>query len=106
MIIAVLQEHAHLNLTNQDVFVNVVGGMRIEEPAADLAVALAIASAYRKKPLDPSAVAIGEIGLSGEIRHITQLEKREKEAKKLGFSKLVSPSLYKKIAQAIAALVR
>ncbi len=106
MIIAVLQEHAHLNLTNQDVFVNVVGGMRIEEPAADLAVALAIASAYKKIPLSSSAVAIGEIGLSGEIRNITQLQKREKEARKLGFNTLISPSLYKKIAQAIVSQVK
>lgn len=106
MIIAVLQEHAHLNLTNQDIFVNIVGGMRIEEPAADLAVALAIASAYRKRALDQSAVAIGEIGLSGEIRRVTQSDKREKEAKKLGFTKLATPALYKKIAQAIGALVK
>jgi len=106
MIIAVLQEHAHLNLTNQDIFVNIVGGMRIEEPAADLAVALAIASAYRKRALDPNAVAIGEIGLSGEIRRVTQSDKREKEAKKLGFIKLATPTLYKKIAQAIGALVK
>ncbi len=106
MIIAVLQEHAHLNLTNQDVFVNIVGGMRIEEPAADLAVALAIASAYRKRALDPNAVAIGEIGLSGEIRRVTQSDKREKEAKKLGFTKLATPALYKKIGQAIAAQIK
>lgn len=106
MIIAVLQEHAHLNLTNQDVFVNVVGGMRIEEPAADLAVALAIASAYRKRALDPSTIAIGEIGLSGEIRHVTQSDKREKEAKKLGFTQLITPDLYKKIAQAITAKLK
>lgn len=106
MIIAVLQEHAHLNLTNQDVFVNIVGGMRIEEPAADLAVALAIASAFRKHSLPSDLVAIGELGLSGEIRSVTQIEKREKEAKKLGFSKLVTPKLYKKIAQSIGALLK
>lgn len=103
MIIAVLQEHAGLNLTNQDVFVNIVGGMRIEEPAADLAVALAIASAYKKKPISNKAIAIGEIGLSGEIRNVTQSEKREKEAKKLGFTKIIAPSVFKKISQAIAS---
>lgn len=106
MIIAVLQEHGHLNLTNQDVYVNIVGGMNIEEPAADLAVALAIASSYKKKALPPSTIAVGEIGLSGEIRQVTQSEKRLKEAKKLGFTKVASPESYKKIAQAITALVK
>lgn len=106
MIIAVLQEHAHINLTNQDVFVNIVGGMRIEEPAADLAVALAIASAYRKRSLDANLIAIGELGLSGEIRSVTQLDKRLKEAKKLGFSTTATPVLYKKIAQAVGTLVK
>lgn len=106
MIIAVLQEHGHINLTNQDVYVNIVGGMNIEEPAADLAVALAIASSYKKKPLPPSTIAIGEMGLSGEIRNITQAEKREKEAKKLGFTQIISPKNYTKIEKAIQALVK
>jgi DNA repair protein RadA/Sms len=106
MIIAVLQEHAHVNLTNQDVFVNVVGGMHIEEPAADLAVALAIASAYRKRPLPADLIAVGELGLSGEIRSVTQTEKREKEAKKLGFTKTITPQKYRKISEAIAALTK
>ena len=106
MIIAVLQEHGHLNLTNQDVYINIVGGMNIEEPAADLAVALAIASSYKKVPLPPSAIAIGEMGLSGEIRKVTQIEKREKEAKKLGFTQIISPKNYTKIEKAIQALVK
>ncbi len=101
MIIAVLQEHANLNLSNQDVYVNVVGGMNIEEPAADLAVALAIASAYRKKPLSSSSVAVGEIGLSGEIRNVTQIDKRLKEATKLGFTDIISPAKFKNLAECI-----
>jgi DNA repair protein RadA/Sms len=95
-----------VNLTNQDVFVNVVGGMHIEEPAADLAVALAIASAYRKRPLPADLIAVGELGLSGEIRSVTQTEKREKEAKKLGFTKTITPQKYRKISEAIAALTK
>lgn len=105
MIIAVLQEHANLNLSNQDVYVNVVGGMNIEEPAADLAVALAIASAYRKKPLSSSAVAVGEIGLSGEIRNVTQIDKRLKEATKLGFTDIIAPAKFKNLAECIGKVL-
>lgn len=106
MIIAVLQEHGHLNLTNQDVYINIVGGMNIEEPAADLAVALAIASSYKKVPLSSSAIAIGEMGLSGEIRKVTQLDKRVKEAKKLGFTTIISSENYQKIDKAIKNFVK
>lgn len=106
MIIAVLQEHGHLNLTNQDVYINIVGGMNIEEPAADLAVALAIASSYKKVPLPSSAIAIGEMGLSGEIRKVTQLEKRVKEAKKLGFTTIISSENYQKIDKAIKNFIK
>lgn len=104
MIIAVLQEHGKLNLTNQDIYINVVGGMKIEEPAGDLAVALAIYSAFKKKPLPHDLVVFGEIGLSGELRNVTQLERRIKEAKKLGFEKVITPKQTKTIAQAVQNL--
>lgn len=106
MIIAVLQEHGHLNLSNQDVYVNIVGGMYIEEPAADLAVALAIASSYKKKALPESMIAVGEMGLSGEIRNVSQLDKRIKEAKKLGFEKIVSPENVRKIAECLSKFLK
>ena len=101
MIIAVLQEHGHINLANQDIFINVVGGMRIEEPAGDLAVALAIVSSFQKKPFTAEAVVFGEIGLSGELRNVTQHEKRMKESQKLGFDKIMTPKEIKNIQQAI-----
>lgn len=83
LLIAVLQKHASLNLTDQDVYVNVAGGLKLKDPAVDLAVCLAIASSFKKAPLNPSLVAYGELGLSGEIRPASQEKKREHEAKRL-----------------------
>jgi DNA repair protein RadA/Sms len=87
-----LQKRVGLGLGGQDVYANVVGGMRIGEPAADLAVALAIASSFRDSPFDPRAVAIGEIGLSGELRSVSQMERRLGEAQRLGFKRAVIPA--------------
>ncbi|NJP06643.1 MAG: DNA repair protein RadA [Chloroflexaceae bacterium] len=85
MLIAVLTKRVGLPLFNQDVYVNIVGGLRIAEPAADLAVALAIVSSYRNQQIDPDSVLIGEVGLSGEMRSVSQLNQRLSEAAKLGF---------------------
>ncbi|MBR6728798.1 MAG: DNA repair protein RadA, partial [Clostridia bacterium] len=76
LIIAVLEKRVGLNLTNQDSYVNIVGGIRLDEPAVDLAAALAIASAFRNKPIESSLAAIGEIGLTGELRAVSQIERR------------------------------
>jgi DNA repair protein RadA/Sms len=92
LLVAVLQKRVGLGLGGQDVYANVVGGMRIGEPAADLAVALAIASSFRDRPVDPESVAIGEIGLAGELRSVGQIERRLGEAKRLGFGKAVIPA--------------
>jgi DNA repair protein RadA/Sms len=92
LLVAVLQKRVGLALGGQDIYANVVGGMRIGEPAADLAVALAIASSVRDRPVDPELVAIGEIGLSGELRSVSQIERRLGEAQRLGFSKAVIPA--------------
>jgi len=89
LLIAVLQRHAGVSLDSSDIFVNIVGGLKISEPAADLAVALAIASSKAKRPLPPDLTIFGELGLSGEIRSVSQLAKRQAEAKKLGFGKTV-----------------
>ncbi len=91
MLVAVLSKRVGLPLFNQDIYVNIVGGMRISEPAADLAVALAIASSFRNARTDPDLVLIGEIGLSGELRSVSQLERRLSEAVKLGFRHAVAP---------------
>ncbi len=89
--IAVLSRRVGLRLADQDVFVNVVGGLRIGEPAADLAVAAAIASSVRDAPLPADAALIGEIGLSGELRAVSQLPARLREAAKLGFRRVIVP---------------
>jgi DNA repair protein RadA/Sms len=92
MLVAVLSKRVGLPLFNQDIYVNVVGGMRITEPAADLAVAVAIASSFRNQRVDPDLALVGEIGLSGELRSIGQLERRLVEASKLGFKRTLYPS--------------
>src|SRR5262249_47916626 len=74
MIIAVLEKRAELRLAADDVFVNIAGGVKVVEPAVDLAVALAIASAHTNRPLPPGTFAVGELGLGGEIRSVPQLE--------------------------------
>ena len=89
LLVAVLQKRVGLGLGGQDVYANVVGGMRVGEPASDLAVALAIASSFRDRPIDSRLVAIGEIGLSGELRSVSQVERRLSEARRLGFDKAV-----------------
>jgi len=88
---AVLSRRVGLNLSNQDIFVNVVGGLKIEEPAADLGVALAVASSFKEVPVYADLVAVGEIGLSGELRSVSQLDKRLNEAARLGFKRCLVP---------------
>ncbi len=89
MLLAVLEKRIGLRLGEQDVYVNVAGGVRVIEPAADLAVTLAIASNFREQPIDPQTVLLGEVGLGGEIRAVAQIEKRLREASRLGFSRAV-----------------
>lgn len=95
MLIAVLGKRVGLPLFNQDIYVNVVGGLRITEPAADLAVATAIASSFRNQRVDPALALVGEIGLGGELRTVSQLDRRLGEAAKLGFGRALYPSLAK-----------
>ena len=89
--LAVLTRRVGLRLGDQDVFVNVVGGLRIEEPAADLAVAAAVASSLQDKPLPADLAFVGEVGLTGEVRSVAQLPTRLREAAKLGFRRVVVP---------------
>ena len=90
-ILAVLEKRIGLNLSKQDVYVNVIGGLEIDEPAADLGVALAVTTCARDVVVSPDTVIVGEIGLSGEIRPVNNLDKRIKEAEKLGFKKIIVP---------------
>lgn len=91
MIIAVLSTRYGLNLYDKEVYLNVVGGLRLNEPGADLAVALSLISAAKDRPVPRDCMVVGEIGLSGEVRMISQIESRLKEAEKLGFTKAVVP---------------
>jgi DNA repair protein RadA/Sms len=91
MLLAVLHRHAGIGVHDQDVFVNAVGGVRIEEPAADLAVVLAIISSFRNRPLPEKLVVFGEIGLAGEVRPAPRGQDRLREAAKLGFRRALIP---------------
>jgi len=91
LLVAMLERRTKLNLAEQDIYINIVGGMRITEPAADLAICMAIASASKGMQLKQNAVVFGEVGLSGEIRRVTQIEKRIAEAVKLGFDVAIGP---------------
>jgi len=96
-VLAVLEKRVGLNLSNQDVYVNVMGGIEVDEPAADLGVALAIATCARDVVVDPQTVIIGEIGLSGEIHPVSNLERRLNEAVMSGFKKAIVPFANKDI---------
>ncbi len=89
MILAVLEKRCNMNLGTQDVYVNIIGGMRVDEPAVDLAVAMAIVSSNKNKIIDKQTVFIGEIGLTGEVRSINNVEKRVREIAKMGYKNIV-----------------
>ena len=100
MLLAVLDKRAGLQIGAQDVFVNVVGGMQVSEPAADLALSLAVASSFRERPVPQDMVVVGEVGLGGEVRGVTQIGLRLREAGKLGFKRAIVP---RDSAKAVAA---
>lgn len=99
-LIAVLVKRCHLSLQTQDIHLNVVGGLQIKEPAADLAVATAIVSAAKNKSL-PNVVVFGEVGLAGEVRPIPRPEQRAKEAEKMGFQKVIAPPSIKNLEEMV-----
>ncbi len=92
LLVAVLEKKVGLHLSGQDIFLNVAGGVRISEPAADLGMILAVASSHLDKVIDPHTVVLGEVGLAGEVRRITHPELRMREAAKLGFTRCVIPA--------------
>jgi DNA repair protein RadA/Sms len=105
LITAVLSKRARTRLADQDVFVNVVGGLTVDEPAADLAIAAAIASSARNRPVAADLALVGEIGLSGELRSVGQLPRRLNEAAKLGFTRVLVPrSVVRKLEHPPAGL--
>jgi DNA repair protein RadA/Sms len=101
MILAVLERRVGLQLGTHDVYASVAGGLRVNEPAADLGIALAIASSFRNVALAPDVAAFGELGLSGELRTVAATDRREAEARKLGYTTLITPAAARDVAQAI-----
>jgi DNA repair protein RadA/Sms len=91
LLMAVLEKRVGLLLQNQDAYLNVAGGVRLDEPAVDLGIAISIASSFRDYPTNPTDVAIGEIGLTGEVRRVSRIEQRVLEAAKLGFKRVIIP---------------
>jgi len=98
LITAVLSKRVGLKLGNQDIMVNVTGGLKIGEPAADLGIALAITSSFRDVGVDPELAIVGEVGLSGEIRAVSQVDRRVNETVRLGFKRCLVPKTGAKIS--------
>ena len=97
LLIAIIEKRMEFQLQGEDIFVNLAGGIKITEPALDLAVVAAIAGSFRDKVIDPLTVLVGEVGLTGEVRTVMQLEARIIEARRLGFKRCVIPYSAKKI---------
>ena len=97
VLLAVLEKKVGLNLGNQDVYLNVVSGLKINEPAIDLGIIAATVSSFKNLPIDTTTVVLGEVGLTGEIRSVNLIDKRLKEAEKLGFKKCIIPESNKKL---------
>lgn len=106
LLVAVLQKRLGLPLYDQDIFVNVTGGMKILEPGADLAICLAIISSFKERQIDPKTVFVGEVGLLGEIRAVRRIDKRTLESKKLGYTKVISPLVAKSLAAAVKLVLQ
>ncbi|MGV3464461.1 MAG: magnesium chelatase domain-containing protein, partial [Heyndrickxia sp.] len=92
LIMAVLEKRVGLLLQNQDAYLKVAGGVKIDEPAIDLAIAVSIASSFRDTPTNADDIVIGEIGLTGEVRRVSRIEQRVQEAAKLGFNRVIIPN--------------
>lgn len=106
LILAVLIRRCSLPLYDFDVFVNIAGGMKVTEPSADLAICLSIASAYYDKPVSAKTVAVGEVGLLGEIREVVSQDKRIKEAKRMGFTVQATSKEYRYVGEAIKSFLK
>lgn len=106
LLLAVLTRRCGLPLYDSDVFVNIAGGLKVTEPASDLAICLAVASSYFDKPVSGKVIAVGEVGLLGEVREVVAQDKRLKEAKRMGFTVAISSKEAKYVAQAIKSLFK
>ena len=97
LLIAVLEKRAGFNLGSQDVYLNVVGGMKINEPATDLRIILSVASSFKNISIPDDVAVVGEVGLTGEVRSVNMIEKRVKEIEKLGYKKCLIPKSNQKV---------
>ena len=93
LLVAVIEKRGGLHITSQDIFMNVAGGVKIEEPAVDLGICISLVSSFLNKPVSPETIVFGEVGLSGEIRGVSQVDVRLKEAEKLGFKRFILPKI-------------
>jgi len=104
LLMAILEKRVGMQLGNYDAYVNIVGGLKIDEPACDLGIVAAIASSFRNEPVDPAVVLIGEVGLTGEVRAVSQIDKRIMEAQRIGFRTCIIPSGNMKTVKQIKGL--
>ncbi len=105
LILAVLQRWCRLAVGNKDVFINVAGGLKLEEPAADLGIALAVASSVVGVALPKQSAVVGEVGLLGEVRRVVGLQRRVKEAQKLGYKQVITPEEFGGVAEAVRGVL-
>jgi len=104
LLMAVLEKRVGMQLHNYDAYINVVGGLKIDEPACDLGITASIASSYRDSAVDANTVLIGEVGLTGEVRAVSQIEKRLMEAYRIGFKSCIIPSGNMKMVKQLKSL--
>ena len=104
LLMAVLEKRAGIHMSNSDAYVNIAGGMKINEPAIDLGIVMALASSYKNHPIDEKTIVFGEVGLSGEVRAVSMPEQRVAEAKKLGFETCIIPEVSKDMVKGIKGI--
>ena len=104
LLMAVMEKRAGLHLSNYDAYINIAGGIKMNEPAIDLAIVLALASSYKNRPIDEKTIVFGEVGLSGEVRAVSMPEQRVSEAKKLGFTTCIIPEVCKDMVKNIKGI--
>ena len=97
LLMAVIEKRANINLGNQDAYLNIVGGIKINEPAIDLGIVVSVVSSFKNLKIPDDVVVIGEVGLTGEVRSVNMIEKRIKEVEKLGFKTCIIPESNKKV---------
>ena len=104
LLMAVLEKRAGMHLSNADAYVNIAGGIKMNEPAIDLGIVMAIVSSYKNRPIDEKTIVFGEVGLSGEVRAVSMPEQRVAEAKKLGFETCIVPEVSKEMLKGICGI--